>query len=397
MLEDMDELAIGMYKILEPQAGAARHCRANASPVKELDLVMVPGVAFDRRGARMGHGKGYYDKLLEHARPDAPLVALAFECQLFPEIPTQAHDIFMDKIITEHDDLPRQGASTRRESPSRSRRHLRRSVSQHLCRGADHGPRSHVAGSCHRRRDRQRLEHDPVRLRSGAGSVRRAGRRHIALPRLTVVPARSCNFTCRGFAKIGAEALERSLLVRISQNVLTCPTTACFNLIDSRSLLQAGAEDRLLRRWLPISRRALRPAGVGHSDPGRRIRRSIARFGYRDGLMGGNLWFMGATLDAALAAAERGAQAVAATPGVIMPFPGGIAASGSKAGSRYSFSIASTYRRVLPHAARQARRAIARSRRRAIDHGDHHQRRICRPSPARRTPRSRLRSTRPDC
>jgi 5-formyltetrahydrofolate cyclo-ligase len=62
---------------------------------------MVPGVAFDRTGARMGHGFGYYDKLLQHARPDAPLVALAFECQLFPEIPTQPHDIFMDKIITE--------------------------------------------------------------------------------------------------------------------------------------------------------------------------------------------------------------------------------------------------------------------------------------------------------
>jgi 5-formyltetrahydrofolate cyclo-ligase len=69
--------------------------------VKSLDIVMVPGVAFTREGARMGHGKGYYDKLLEHARPDAPLVALAFECQLFPEIPTQAHDVFMDKIITE--------------------------------------------------------------------------------------------------------------------------------------------------------------------------------------------------------------------------------------------------------------------------------------------------------
>jgi len=43
----------------------------------------------------------YLPKLLEHARPDAPLVALAFECQIFPEIPTQPHDIFMDKIITE--------------------------------------------------------------------------------------------------------------------------------------------------------------------------------------------------------------------------------------------------------------------------------------------------------
>ena len=69
--------------------------------VRDVDLIMVPGVAFDRRGARMGHGFGYYDKLLEHARPDSPLVALAFECQLFPEIPTQSHDVFMDKIITE--------------------------------------------------------------------------------------------------------------------------------------------------------------------------------------------------------------------------------------------------------------------------------------------------------
>jgi 5-formyltetrahydrofolate cyclo-ligase len=69
--------------------------------VEELDLVVVPGVAFDRAGGRMGHGKGYYDKLLEHARPDTPLVALAFECQLFPEIPAEAHDVFMDKVVTE--------------------------------------------------------------------------------------------------------------------------------------------------------------------------------------------------------------------------------------------------------------------------------------------------------
>ena len=62
---------------------------------------MVPGVGFDQRGARMGHGKGYYDKLLEHARPDTPLIALAFECQLFEEIPVAEHDVFMDAIITE--------------------------------------------------------------------------------------------------------------------------------------------------------------------------------------------------------------------------------------------------------------------------------------------------------
>ncbi len=99
-LESMDELAVGMYKILEPKQ-ELRALPAKQVRAEDLDLVMVPGVAFDRTGARMGHGKGYYDKLLQHARADAPLVALAFECQLFPEIPTAPHDIFMDLIITE--------------------------------------------------------------------------------------------------------------------------------------------------------------------------------------------------------------------------------------------------------------------------------------------------------
>ena len=107
-LTDMSELAVGMYKILEPKP-ELRSLPAKQVRAEELDLVMVPGVAFDRRGGRMGHGKGYYDKLLQHARPDAPLVALAFECQLFPEIPVAAHDIFMDKIITEAAVYPGRG------------------------------------------------------------------------------------------------------------------------------------------------------------------------------------------------------------------------------------------------------------------------------------------------
>jgi 5-formyltetrahydrofolate cyclo-ligase len=99
-LESMEELAVGMYKILEPKAELRDLPAKNRKP-EDLDLVMVPGVAFDRRGARMGHGKGYYDKLLQHARADAPLVALAFECQLFEEIPMAGHDIFMDAVLTE--------------------------------------------------------------------------------------------------------------------------------------------------------------------------------------------------------------------------------------------------------------------------------------------------------
>jgi 5-formyltetrahydrofolate cyclo-ligase len=99
-LDAMDELEIGMYKILEPRA-ELRGLQEKQVNVETLDLIMVPGVGFDRRGARTGHGKGYYDKLLQHARPDTPLIALAFECQLFEEIPVADHDIFMDKIITE--------------------------------------------------------------------------------------------------------------------------------------------------------------------------------------------------------------------------------------------------------------------------------------------------------
>jgi 5-formyltetrahydrofolate cyclo-ligase len=99
-LRDLDELALGTFGILEPkpelQAQADRRI-----DVGQIDLVMVPGVAFDRRGGRVGHGKGYYDRLLRRARPDTALVGVAFECQLFAEIPMQPHDVFMDKVITE--------------------------------------------------------------------------------------------------------------------------------------------------------------------------------------------------------------------------------------------------------------------------------------------------------
>ena len=107
-LESMDELELGMYKILEPKA-ALREVASKKATIEELDLVLVPGVAFDRQGGRTGPGKGYYDKLLENARPDTPLVALAFECQLFDEIPMQSHDIYMDAVVTESAIYPGRG------------------------------------------------------------------------------------------------------------------------------------------------------------------------------------------------------------------------------------------------------------------------------------------------
>jgi formylmethanofuran--tetrahydromethanopterin N-formyltransferase len=144
-----------------------------------------------------------------------------------------------------------------------------------------------------------------------------------------------------------AGALERALLVRISQNVLTCPTAACFNLLDTDPYYKLGRKIAYFGDGYQFrDQRHGRPVWVVPILSGEFV--IDRRFGYREGLMGGNLWFFGRDADAALAAAERGAAAVAGISGVIMPFPGGVASSGSKAGSRYPFSIASTYEQFCP-------------------------------------------------
>lgn len=107
-LEDMSELVEGAYKILEPKE-ELRTLPAKVVKPTELDLVMVPGTAFDHRGGRMGQGKGYYDRLLSSARPNAPLVGLAFDCQIFEEIPVAEHDVFMDLVLTESREIRGKG------------------------------------------------------------------------------------------------------------------------------------------------------------------------------------------------------------------------------------------------------------------------------------------------
>jgi 5-formyltetrahydrofolate cyclo-ligase len=99
-LASMDELVVGKWSILEPPGERWGTPGKEVDP-RELDLVMVPGVGFTRDGARMGNGHGYYDRLLDRVRPDAPLIALAYECQLFPELAVSPHDVYMDKVITE--------------------------------------------------------------------------------------------------------------------------------------------------------------------------------------------------------------------------------------------------------------------------------------------------------
>jgi len=100
-LENMDELAVSTYDILEPRL-ELRALPKKRIEVSEVDLIVVPGVAFDREGGRVGHGRGYYDRLLRKAGPDLPCVGIAYECQLFPRIPMLAHDMYMDRVITEN-------------------------------------------------------------------------------------------------------------------------------------------------------------------------------------------------------------------------------------------------------------------------------------------------------
>jgi formylmethanofuran--tetrahydromethanopterin N-formyltransferase len=161
-------------------------------------------------------------------------------------------------------------------------------------------------------------------------------------------PGAIVQFHLPRFRKDRVEALERAVLVRVSQNVLTCPTTACFNVqTESETFYKMGRkvaffgdgyqfrDERFGRKGWVV------PILSGEFFIERRV-------GYRDGLMGGNLWFFGSTADGALEAADRAAKAAATVPGVCLPFPGGVASSGSKAGSRYKFSIASTYAEYCP-------------------------------------------------
>ncbi|MDX1970628.1 MAG: formylmethanofuran--tetrahydromethanopterin N-formyltransferase [Planctomycetaceae bacterium] len=160
-------------------------------------------------------------------------------------------------------------------------------------------------------------------------------------------PGAILQFHVPRFWKEREARLEKVLLHRLSQNVLTCPTTACFNLLDTEPYFKLG--------------RKIAFFGDGYQSRCERYGRKLwslptmggeflidRRFGFKDGIMGGNLWFFGETVEAALEATERGVAAAAQVPGVIMPFPGGIAGSGSKAGSKYSFLFASTNHPFCP-------------------------------------------------
>ena len=94
-LKNWDDLELGAYNILEPKEKSIKEVA-----IESIDLIIVPGVGFDENGNRIGHGKGYYDKLLRNSNKTVN-IGLSFECQIIEKIPTGKYDIPVDIIVTE--------------------------------------------------------------------------------------------------------------------------------------------------------------------------------------------------------------------------------------------------------------------------------------------------------
>ncbi len=100
LLNYEEDLYPGTWGIPEPRPGALRPV-----DLAVIDLVIVPGLAFDREGGRLGYGGGYYDRLFPELKAGVPLVALAFSCQLVAKVPLASHDKKIDFLITEKEIL----------------------------------------------------------------------------------------------------------------------------------------------------------------------------------------------------------------------------------------------------------------------------------------------------
>lgn len=102
---DGDDLLLRQYTGEEsmrpgPQFGIPEPVGPIFTELEKVEMIVVPGVAFDRRLNRMGRGRGFYDRLLK-STPNAVKVGVAFNFQIFDEIPVEEFDVPMDKLISE--------------------------------------------------------------------------------------------------------------------------------------------------------------------------------------------------------------------------------------------------------------------------------------------------------
>lgn len=88
-----DRMKPGKYGIMEPEGWSSPF------PMRDLEMVFVPGLAFDKKNYRLGRGKGYYDRFLAKLNSKVSTVGLAFEVQLTDELPIDAHDVRLDLVV----------------------------------------------------------------------------------------------------------------------------------------------------------------------------------------------------------------------------------------------------------------------------------------------------------
>jgi 5-formyltetrahydrofolate cyclo-ligase len=91
-ISGFQDLVLGKYNIYEPDQTCAQ-----VNP-GQIDLFVIPGIAYDRQGNRLGWGMGYYDRLLSNIA--VPIVGLAYDCQVISKLPHDKHDIMVSTIIT---------------------------------------------------------------------------------------------------------------------------------------------------------------------------------------------------------------------------------------------------------------------------------------------------------
>jgi len=141
---------------------------------------------------------------------------------------------------------------------------------------------------------------------------------------------------------MSATELQKQVRGRVGQCVLTSPGSACYNDLASEEVLKLGESLRYFGDGWQISKRldARRYWRIPVMD-GEFVCEATAGV-TRQAVGGGNLLILGASARQTLAAAEAAVKAIAAVPGAIMPFPGGVVRSGSKVGARYKNMIAST-------------------------------------------------------
>ncbi|MFO7830425.1 MAG: 5-formyltetrahydrofolate cyclo-ligase [Desulfuromonadaceae bacterium] len=89
----------GAFGILEPQLETPGYSECVIEPEK-FDIIIVPGVAFDRFGNRLGYGKGFYDRYLPQCRAQCVFIGLAYDFQLEDRLPCERHDVYLDYVIT---------------------------------------------------------------------------------------------------------------------------------------------------------------------------------------------------------------------------------------------------------------------------------------------------------